>query len=116
MSVTRFDPFGDSFRYGARTECPLDVWKAADGYHIEMDVPGIDPRSVEISIDRDILTIGVEREPDYRAGESVVVAERPEGSFTRQLRLSGNLDVDHIQETRTCSDGVLHVTIPMADG
>lgn len=114
MSVTRFDPFGDSFRHGPRSDLALDVWQASDGYHVAMDVPGIDPDNVHISIDHDILTIGVEREPDYHRGENVIVAERPEGTLTRQLRLSGNLDTEHIQETCSCYEGVLHFTIPLA--
>jgi HSP20 family protein len=114
MSVTRFDPFGDSFRYSPRANLALDVWQSADGYHVAMDVPGIDPDDVKITIERDILTIGVERQPEYRQDENVIVAERPEGCFTRQLQLSGDLDLDHVLQTCSCDEGVLHLTIPLA--
>lgn len=116
MSVTRFDPFGDCFRHSPGAGFAMDVWQDADGYHVDLDAPGINPDDVQIMTEHDILTIQLERRPDYRRDANVVVAERPEGSFIRQLRLAGNLDTDHIQDTCSCCDGVLHLTIPLAKG
>jgi HSP20 family protein len=123
MSVLRFDPFADPFRNmdrltnqmlsGTRTPMgmPMDVWQAEDGFHVAMDLPGADPESVEITTERNVLTIQAERRPEYREGHKVLVAERPQGSFTRQLQLGDTVDTENIQASY--ADGVLHLTIPM---
>lgn len=89
MSVIRFDPFGDPFRQmdrltsqllsGTRTPMgmPMDVWQADDGYHVALDLPGVDASSVEITSEQNVLTIGAERRPEYEPGQNVVLAERP---------------------------------------
>jgi HSP20 family protein len=124
MSVMRFDPFGDPFRQidrltnqllsGTRVPMgmPMDVWQADDGYHVALDLPGVDPSSVEITHERNMLTIKAERRPDYQQGDAVLVAERPQGSFTRQLQLGESLDTQKVQASY--GDGVLHLTIPVA--
>jgi HSP20 family protein len=85
----RFDPFGDPFRSldrltsqlmsGTRTPMgmPMDVWQAEDGYHIALDLPGVDPGSVEITSERNMLTIRAERRSEYGEGQNVLLAERP---------------------------------------
>jgi HSP20 family protein len=123
MSVLRFDPFADPFRQmdrltnqmlsGTRTPMgmPMDVWQAEDGFHVAMDIPGADPESVEITTEHNVLTIQAERRPEYREGHKVLVAERPQGSFTRQLQLGDTVDTENIQASY--ADGVLNLTIPM---
>jgi HSP20 family protein len=123
VSVLRFDPFSDPFRQvdrltnqllsGTRTPMgmPMDVWQADDGFHVSLDLPGVDPSSVEITTERNILTISAERRPEYRAGQNVLVAERPQGGFTRQLQLGDTVDVENVQATY--ADGVLHLTLPI---
>jgi HSP20 family protein len=123
MSVLRFDPFADPFRQmdrltnqmlsGTRTPMgmPMDVWQAEDGFHVAMDIPGADPESVEITTERNVLTIQAERRPEYGEGHKVLVAERPQGSFTRQLQLGDTVDTENIQASY--ADGVLNLTIPM---
>jgi HSP20 family protein len=123
MSVLRFDPFADPFRQmdrltnqllsGTRTPMgmPMDVWQADDGFHIAMDLPGADPDSVEITTERNVLTIQAERRPEYQEGHKVLVAERPQGSFTRQLQLGDTVDAENIQASY--ADGVLNLTVPM---
>ncbi len=109
MSVLRFDPFGDPFRQmdrltnqllsGTRTPMgmPMDVWQADDGFHVSLDLPGVDPSSVDISTERHVLTITAERRPEYQQGQNVLVAERPQGSFTRQLQLGDTVDSENVQ-------------------
>ena len=104
MTVIRFDPFGDPFRQvdrltsqllsGTRTPMgmAMDVWQADDGYHAVLDLPGVDASSVEITSERNVLTIAAERRPEYEQGQNVLIAERPQGRFTRQLQLGENLD------------------------
>ena len=89
MSVLRFDPFGDPLRQvdrltnqllsGTRTPMgmPMDVWQADDGFHVSLDLPGVDPSSVDITTERNVLTITAERRPEYQQAQNVLVAERP---------------------------------------
>ena len=114
MTVIRFDPFGDPFRQldrltsqllsGTRTPMgmAMDVWQADDGYHAVLDLPGVDASSVEITSERNVLTIAAERRPEY-----------DQGRFTRQLQLGENLDTQNVQARY--ANGVLHLTIPVAE-
>jgi HSP20 family protein len=123
VSVLRFDPFGDPFRQmdrltnqllsGTRTPMamPIDVWQTDDGFHVCLDLPGVDPDSVDITTERNVLTIRAERRADYEEGQNVLIAERPQGSFTRQLQLGDTVDAENIQASY--ADGVLHLTLPM---
>ncbi len=125
MSVMRFEPFGDPFRAfdrltsqlvsGRRTPMgmPMDVWQADDGYHVALDLPGIDPGSVEITCERNVLTIRAERRAEYQEGQNVLLAERPQGSFTRHIQVGDALDTSKVQATY--ESGVLRLTIPMAE-
>jgi HSP20 family protein len=123
MSVLRFEPYRDPFREldrliamaasGTRAPLgmPLDVYRAQDGsYHLEADLPGVDPDSVEVTVEHSTLTIRAERTPHYGDSEQVIVAERPQGPFTRQLSLGEGVDSENL--TAGYADGVLHVTIP----
>ena len=120
MAVIRYEPFRDPFERlismaatGTRAPLgmPMDVYRAEDGsYHIEADLPGVDPDSVEVTVEHGTLTIRAERTPHYGESEQVIVAERPQGSFTRQLTLGEGVDSENL--TAGYADGVLHVTIP----
>ena len=124
MSVLRFDPFGDPFRQmdrltsqmlsGTRTPMgmPMDVWQAEDGFHVALDLPGVDPESVEITTERNILTIRAERQPEYGPDTRVLIAERSQGNFTRQLQLGDTVDTENVQAAY--ADGVLHLMVPLA--
>jgi HSP20 family protein len=72
----------------------------------------VDPGSVDITSERNILTIGAERRPEYHESGNVLLAERPQGRFTRQLQVSDALDSANI--TATYENGVLRLTIPMS--
>ena len=123
MSVLRFDPYGDPFRQmdrlanqllsGTRTPMgmPMDVFQTDDGFHVCLDLPGVDPDSVDITTERNILTVTAERRAEYQEGQSVLIAERPQGTFTRQLQLGDTVDAENIQASY--GDGVLHLTLPM---
>jgi HSP20 family protein len=67
---------------------------------------------VEITTERNVLMIKAERRPEYQDGQNVMIAERPQGSFTRQLQMSDSLDTENIEASY--GDGVLHLEIPMA--
>jgi HSP20 family protein len=123
MSVFRFEPFRDPAREldrlmsmatsGTRAPLgmPLDVYRGDDGsYHVEADLPGVDPDSIEVTVDSGALTIQAERIPAYSGSQRVIVAERSQGSFARQLSLGEGVDSENL--TAAYADGVLHVTIP----
>lgn len=124
MSVMRFEPFGDPFRNldrwasqlmsGTRTPMamPMDVWQAEDGYHVALDLPGVKPDDVEITSERNVLTIRAQRHAEYGENEKVLVAERPQGQFTRQIQVGDALDSGNV--AAGYQDGVLHLTIPIS--
>ena len=122
MAVIRFDPFRDPLERllsmaatGTRAPLgmPMDVYRAEDGsYHVEADLPGVVPDSVEVTVEHSTLTIRAERSPHYGESEQVIVAERPQGSFTRQLSLGEGVDSENL--TAGYADGVLHLTIPVS--
>jgi HSP20 family protein len=122
MAVFRFEPFRDPVERlismaatGTRTPLgmPMDIYRTKDGnYHVEADLPGVEPGSIEVTVEHSTLTIKAERAPGYGDSEQVIVAERPQGSFTRQLSLGEGVDSDHL--TADYADGVLRVTIPAA--
>jgi len=119
MAVIRHEPFRDPFERmmslaasGTRAPLgmPMDVYRSEDGnYHIEADLPGVDASSVEVTVEHGTLTIRAERAPHY-ATARVLSAERPQGSFSRQLTLGEGVDSDHL--TADYADGVLHIVIP----
>ena len=114
MAVIRFDPFRDPLERllsmaatGTRAPLamPMDVYRAEDGsYHVEADLPGVDPDSVEVTVEHSTLTIRAERTPHYGESDQVIVAERPQGSFTRQLSLGEGVDSENL--TAGYADGV----------
>ena len=119
MAVIRQEPFRDPFERlmslatsgtHAPLGMPMDVYRSEDGnYHIDADLPGVDADSVEVTVEHGTLTIRAERKPRYATAQ-VLSAERPQGSFTRQLTLGDGVDSDHL--TADYADGVLHVLIP----
>ena len=92
---------------------PMDLYRSGDHYVLSVDVPGVDPGSIDISVDRGVLTIRAVRSAATREGVDWVAAERPTGTFMRQLRLGDALDVEHIDATYT--NGVLNLTLPVAE-
>lgn len=124
MAILRFDPFRDPFheldrltsqmRSGTRMPLgmPMDVWKSDSGYTIELDLPGVDSNSIELTCERNELTVRAERRPSFGSDDEVVVAERPQGGFTRQLVLGDGLDTSSV--AADYADGVLRLSIKVA--
>lgn len=120
MAVIRHEHFGDPFdrlmamaARGADSPLamPIDVYRSGDGnYHVEADLPGIGPGSVEVTVEHGILTIKAERASRYGEDGEVLFAERPQGTFTRQLTLGEGVDSDQL--TASYEDGVLHLLLP----
>ena len=119
--LMRFDPFREldrqfdrlSQRNWAAGVMPIDAYRRGDRFYVHFDLPGVDPQSVDLEVEKNVLTVKAERSWEPAEGDEVVVAERPRGTFTRQLFLGETLDADHIQAS--CDNGVLTVTIPVAE-
>jgi HSP20 family protein len=91
---------------------PLDVYRKGERFVVRVDLPGINSESLDVSIERNVLAIKAERSWMPSDGDEVIVAERPQGSFTRRLFLSEGLDPEGI--TAEYEQGVLTVTVPVA--
>jgi HSP20 family protein len=91
----------------------MDAWRQGEQFYAEFDLPGIDPDSVDLQVERNELTIRAERPVPDREGQQVLAAEQPRGVFTRQLILGDGLDTEHIEANYHA--GVLRLRIPVAE-
>jgi HSP20 family protein len=91
----------------------MDVYKRDNAWHVDMDLPGVDPDSIDVTAERNALTVRAQRRSDCESAEEVLVAERPQGEFTRQLVLGEGLDTENLQASY--DSGVLRITIPLAE-
>lgn len=114
MYLTTFDPFTRDFqrRISGRV-MPLDGVRRENDVLLRFDVPGIDPATIEVTVDRGILTVSAKREEEHAEGERFFVRERPTGTFTRRVRLSDRLNADGVEAAY--SNGVLEVTVPVTE-
>lgn len=120
MSVLRFDPFRDFDRLaeqmaaGLRTprSVPMDAYRRGDQFFIHLDLPGVDPDAIELTVEQNVLTIRAERRFEPEEGDELLISERPQGTFTRQLLLGESLDTDSLEADY--DQGVLTLRIPVA--
>lgn len=91
---------------------PMDAWREGDVFFIELDLPGVAPDSIDLDVERNVLTVRADRVPKEGTNE-LIAAERPRGVFSRQVILGDNLDVDKVQAGYV--DGVLKLQIPVAE-
>jgi HSP20 family protein len=91
---------------------PMDAWRQGDEFHVEFDLPGVDPKSVALDVERNVLTVKAER-PPLDGEHELIAAERPRGVFSRQLILGDNLDTDRVEASYEA--GVLRLRIPVAE-
>lgn len=92
---------------------PMDAYRSGNDYVVQFDLPGVAPDSIELDVERNVLTVKAERTPTYDEGAEVQVSERPCGVFSRQLFLGDTLDADHI--TADYDAGVLTLRVPIAE-
>jgi len=123
--VLRFDPFRDLDRMteqllGASSAAarvprfmPMDLYRSGDHYVLHADLPGIDPGSVDVNVDNGTLTIRAERSSRTEQDVQWLTNERFTGTFQRQLSLGDGIDTEAI--SATYDNGVLSVTIPVAE-
>jgi HSP20 family protein len=123
MALT-FDPFREMDRMAARlltsggtqrsaSWMPMDLYRVDEHYVVHVDLPGIDPGSIDLDVDATTLTIQAERTLGAADGAHWLAQERPAGRFTRQLSLGADVDLDAIHASY--EHGVLTLTIPVAE-
>jgi len=120
--LMRTDPFREFDRLaqqvlGAGTTSrpaimPMDAWREGDAFVIELDLPGVRPDTLDIDVERNVLTVRAER-PARNGDWEMLASERPTGLFSRQLVLGDNLDLDKL--SANYADGVLRLTVPVAE-
>lgn len=117
-----FDPFGDLDRFtaaltggrqGGHRFMPVDLYRDRDQYVLTADLPGVDPGSVDIDVDGQLLTIRAERTAGSQKGVKWLSQERPYGSYLRQFSLGEGVDAAAI--SAHYYNGVLSVVIPMGE-
>ena len=92
---------------------PMDAYRDGDQFIVHFDIPGVDPSSIDLDVERNVLTVKAERALPAAEGVDYQVAERPRGVFSRQLFLGETLDAEHIQATYDA--GVLTLRVPIAE-
>ena len=117
--LMRFDPFREIDRLtqlwgqGRAPLLPMDAYRQGDRFIVQLDLPGVDPESIELTVEKNVLTVRAERQWSQVEGQEWLVNERPQGSFSRQLFLGEGLESDHIEASY--DHGVLTVTVPVAE-
>jgi HSP20 family protein len=120
MTLMRFDRFRELDRLanqavgGAWTAhtLPIDALRRGDQFIIAIDVPGITENDVDVTVERNVVEVSARRQPLRQEGDQVIVDERPQGEFRRQLFLGENLDVSKM--TAQIDHGVLTLTVPVS--
>jgi HSP20 family protein len=127
MSTTTYDPFrsldrtfdrifGDSLRAPAGSAgavMPMDLYRSGESFVAHIDLPGVDPASIDIDVEDRTLTVRAQRSAPDAEGAQWLSRERPAGTFARQLSLGRGLALDRIEADYR--DGVLTLTIPVAE-
>jgi HSP20 family protein len=119
--LMRTDPFRDLDRltqqvFGTTARpaaMPLDAYRSGDEFVVQLDLPGVDPEQVELTVEKNVLTVHAARNRTVDDDVELLAAERPHGAFSRQLFLGDSLDTDRIDAS--CIDGVLTLRIPIAE-
>ena len=118
--LMRFDPFRELDRMAAEFsaptrpwQMPMDAYRRGDAFIVHLDVPGVDPNAIDLTVEQNTLTVTGERAWPRAEGDEVVVIERAQGAFSRQLLLGESLDTDRIEARY--EQGVLTITIPVAE-
>jgi HSP20 family protein len=118
--LLQFDPFREidrvadqAFARSAAPAMPMDAVRRGDTVHVYLDLPGVDPASIDLEVERNVLTVKAERRWAKEEGDQVLANERRQGSFLRRLLLGDTLDGERVEADYR--HGVLAVTIPVAE-
>jgi HSP20 family protein len=125
--LIRSDPFRDLDRFAqmffqqspaARaaalpTAMPMDAYREGNRLAIHFDLPGVDPDSIDLTVEKNVLTVRAERTWEPTEGQQIIVSERPQGTFSRQIFLGEGLDTENIEASY--KHGVLTLFLPIAE-
>lgn len=92
---------------------PIDAYRMGDEFIVEFDLPGVAPDSIDLTVEKNVLTVHAERRRSQNENVEMLLGERPQGRFSRQLFLGETLDTEHIDARY--SDGVLTLKVPVAE-
>jgi HSP20 family protein len=118
----RFDPFRELDRLAEQTlavgtraahSMPMEALRRGDELLVHLDVPGVSSEDIQLTVERNVVSVRVSRLPTRQEGDEVLIDGRPHGEFARQLFLGDNLDADRL--TADAQDGVLTLTIPVSE-
>jgi len=119
--LMRTDPFRDMDRLfeqlagtaGRPAVMHVDAERDGDWFYVYFDLPGVDPDSIDLTVERNVLSVRAERNRQQRDGAETVISERPMGVFSRQLFLGDTLDTENLEASY--DNGVLTLRIPVSD-
>jgi HSP20 family protein len=120
--LVRFDPFREVDRFADQVDqffrrpgasVPMDAVRHGSQVFVSFDLPGVDPDTIDLQVERDVLTVSATRKFERSEGDEVLASERPQGTFTRRVLLGESLDTGRIEASY--DHGVLTVTIPVAE-
>ena len=120
--VMRFDPFREIDRLseqvlgsqrGRQALMQMDAYRRGDEFLVHLDLPGVDPSTIDLTVEKNVLTVSAERTFHQHEEDQIVVQERSQGSFSRQLFLGEGVDTERV--AASYDQGVLTLTIPMAE-
>jgi HSP20 family protein len=118
--LMRFEPFRELDRLTEEMlserrprQIPVDAYRRGDEFKLHFDLPGVDARFIELTVEKDLLTVKATRAWVRPEGDQIQIAERAHGDFSRQLFLGEGLDREHIGAIY--ENGVLTLTIPVAE-
>lgn len=119
--LMRFDPFREMDRlsqqaFGSSARMPvmpMDAYREGDHFVVHFDLPGVESGSIDLTVEKNVLTVSAERQWQANENQQVVASERPQGKFSRQLFLGEGLDAERVEASY--DDGVLTITVPVAE-
>jgi len=115
--LVRFDPFREFDRLAGQARgggaMPMDAYRQGDTFVVHFDLPGVESSSIDLTVEKDVLTVTAKRQWAPAEGLQVIASERPQGTFTRQLLLGNNVDTEHVDASY--DNGVLTVRVPVAE-
>jgi len=121
MTILRFDPFQEFDRFSRQVlgtgrgprSMPMEAYRRGDQFFIHLDLPGVGPDDVQLTVERNVVAVRAERRSLWHEGDEVLVDETPQGTFGRQLFLGNNLDAARLEAS--FNQGILTLTIPVAE-
>jgi HSP20 family protein len=121
MALMRFDPFRDLDRFTEQVlgasrmprTMPMEAFRRGDEFYIYLDMPGVTTEDIDLTVERNVVTIRAERRSPRQEDDEVIVDERPQGTFVRQLFLGDNMDLGKLAAEYW--RGVLNLVIPVSE-